>query len=344
MTRRGLVRYRGRGGLLGCCLLFAACGGTPQDPVAPQIEERAPVSAPVAPGESAEESRQTELPAAPPAPSLSTLTRPGSVLAGRELGMVITGVETGGPTRSLEVLEGQILAFLPQLQEVYEQERVHDAGLMGSIDVSMTIAPEGRVSDLRFPRTRVSSDKLVAAVFDRMRTWTFPPAEGRVQLRYTLLFVPPGVDQASILIWEKHLGSRLVVDRSGEGDAAVAAASLPEPGPPPAPKREAAATVKPAKRPTPPVPSRAPVESARRWESPTGWYRVIRSSALYAAPREAADIITQLRPGTRVQVVKVVDGEWLEVRSVSNRPPGFLRRSDARPLAEVGRSGEGSRF
>ncbi|MCS6924268.1 MAG: AgmX/PglI C-terminal domain-containing protein [Candidatus Binatia bacterium] len=260
--------------------------------------------------------------------------------------MVITGVETGGPTRSLEVLEEQILAFLPQLQEVYEQERLQDAGLMGSIDVSMTITPEGRVSDLRFPRTRVSSDKLVAAVFDRMRTWTFPPAEGRVQLRYTLLFVPPGVDRASIFMWEKHLGSRLVVDRGGEGAVPVTVASLPEPGQPPAAKKEAATPGKPAKRPPPPVPSRSRVESAQRWESPTvlGWYRVIRPSALYAAPRDAADIITQLRPGTRVQVVKVVNGEWLEVRSVSNRPPGFLRRSNARPVAEVGRPGEGSQF
>ncbi len=335
MARWGLGLYRGGAYLFVGCVLFAACEGSSQERAAPETEEIAAGPSPVA--SEGESQKVAEPPLAPP-------TSQGTVLAGRELGMVVTGMQTGGPNRSLEVLEGQLLAFLSQLQEVYERERAQDPELMGSLDVSLTITPEGTISDLRFPRTRVSSEKLVAAVFDRMRTWTFPPAEGRVQLRYTLLFVPPGIDHTSIFTWEKHLASRLVIDRSGEEHTAVVTAPVPEPVKSPAPKVVAAAPVKPVKRPTPPSPPRP--ETAKRREEPTvlGWYRVIRSSALYAAPRAAADIITQLRPGTRVRVVRVVNGEWLEVHSVSNRPPGFLRRSNAQPVAESSSARAGSQF
>lgn len=344
MTRWGFGRYRGGVGLLACCVLFTACGGSSQEPAPAETEEVSSAPPPAVPSSGGEEQSSESPPPAPPEPPPAPATSQGTVLAGRALGMVVTGVETGGASRSPEVLEGQILAFLPQLQEAYEHERAQDPGLMGSLDVSMTIEPEGTVSDLRFPRTRVSSEKLIAAVFDRMRTWTFPPADGRVQLRYTVLFVPPGIDHASIFTWEKHLGNRIVVDRSGEGRTPVATAPAPEPVKKPAPRVAAAAPAKPAKRPTPSAPPRT--ETARRPGDSTvlGWYRIVRPSALYAAPREAADIVAQLRPGTRVRVVGVVNGEWLEVRSVSNRPPGFLRRGNARPAAEVSRTRDGSQF
>src|SRR5207249_12206187 len=107
----------------------------------------------------------------------STLSARASVLAGKELGMVITGKGAGDSARSLDVLEQQVLSFLPQLQEIYDQEREQDPNLMGSLDVSLTIAPGGGVSDLRFPLRRVTDEELIAGVFDRMRAWSFPPAD-----------------------------------------------------------------------------------------------------------------------------------------------------------------------
>ena len=261
-------------------------------------------------------------PAAPSGALSPTLSSHASVLASKELGMVVTGKGAGEPGRSLGVLEQQVLSFLPQLQDIYDQEREQDPGLMGSLDVSLTIAPGGGVSDLRFPQRRVSNERLTTAVFDRMRAWSFPPAEEKAQLRFRLLFVPPGVDQASILTWEKQLGSRALVEGSEERRVATAL--------PPVAKKPSARTA-PAESPRP----RA-TETTRA--TVVGWYRVTSPTVVRAAPRDSASGVARLRPGTRVRVVGMAGGEWLEVRSVSNRPPGFLHRGDARPeRAEGGR-------
>jgi hypothetical protein len=236
----------------------------------------------------------------------------------KELGMTVTGKGSSEPSRSVKVLEQQLLAFLPQIQEVYDHEREQDPNLMGTMDVSLTIEPTGHVSDLRFPARRVSNERLVSAVFDRMRAWGFPPAEEQVQLRYRLLFVPPGVDVASILTWEKQLGGRTVEDRSEE--RRVTAVTTPE---------KVAAPEKKAVLTPPPAPAAASRQPEPSRSTATGWYRVTVPTALRAAPRSSSEVIAHLNRGTRVRVVGLVAGEWLEVHSVKNRRPGFLYQGDA---------------
>src|SRR5215831_980723 len=225
------VRRGGFAMLVALSVAAWGCGGSREEPSA------LPASMPGRPvAEAPPESNTGQ----PPAPSPSATSpeeshgSPGvalfshaSVLAGKELGMVITGKGAEDSVRSLDVLEQQVLSFLPQLQEVYDQEREQDPNLMGSLDVNLTIAPGGGVSDLRFPLRRVTDEKLIAAVFDRMRAWSFPPADKEVQLRFRLLFVPPGVDQASILTWEKQLGSRTLAERGEENRVATAANPTP---------------------------------------------------------------------------------------------------------------------
>jgi hypothetical protein len=321
-----------------CLITVLGCGSSQEEPPAADSNALSSSATEVV----RSEGRGEEAPAPPPSsdvpdvphespdPNLSASR--GAVLASKELGMVVTGTGAGSPGRSLDILEGQVLSFLPQLQELYDREREQDPGLMGSLEVSLMIEPRGEVSDLRFPLTRVSSEKLITAVFDRMRAWTFPPADAQVQLRYTLLFVPPGVDHASILTWEKNLGSRTVMDRSGESRTSVAAA----PKPAKKPSVAKAAAPQPARRPAPAESSRAKATDPARDSYIVGWYRVTRPATLYAAPRDASEVVARLRPGMRVRVVGMVAGEWLEVHSMSNRPPGFLRRGDARPESEDG--------
>ncbi|HEV8711449.1 MAG TPA: SH3 domain-containing protein, partial [Candidatus Binatia bacterium] len=308
-----------RGGLailfLSLIVVFG-CGGSREE--SPTTLATAPGRPPAEAPPPESEAGQTLVPSstslAPEEPhgSLSSaLSLRASVLAGKALGMVITGKGAEESARSLDVLEQQVLSFLPQLQEVYDQEREQDPNLMGSLDASMTIAPGGGVSDLRFPLRRVSSEKLIATVFDRMRAWGFPPADKEVQLRFRLLFVPPGVDQASILTWEKQLGSHALADHSGESRVATAAS--------PAPAKKVFPRIS-----SPVSPTSRTAEATR--VPVTGWYRVVSPTMLRAAPRDSAEVVTRLRPGTQVRVVGLVDGEWLEVRSVSNRPPGFLPR------------------
>jgi hypothetical protein len=285
----------------------------------------------------------------PQAPLTTPYRAQGIVLASSELGMVVTGIGAGTEGRSLEALEQQVMSFLAQLQEVYEQERIHDPEVMGNLDVKMTIEPNGTVSDLRFPLKRLSNEKLTAAVYDQMRAWIFPPAEASVDLRYRLLFVPPGIDEVSIAVWEKSLAGRMVVDRGEDSSPSPLATVTPL-------AAEQFPTETPsAKKPASGEERREPRDVASAKEASTHgdvrgvsdplpvrekkkppkfiptWYEVTRPSVLYATPNVTAEIITRLSPGKRVMVVNVVNGDWLEVRSVSGRPSGFLPRETARP-------------
>lgn len=316
-------------------LVLSSCGDTKTD----RTEGGSPTAA------------SSSSPSAPSTPSRAQ----GQVLAGRDLGMVVTGSGVEERTRSLDVLEHQLLSFLPQLQEVYDHERAEDPGLMGGLDVHITIEPSGAISDLRFPVKRVSSEKLTTAVYDHMRGWMFFPAESPVDLRYRLLFVPPGLEIASITVWEKQLAGRVVFER-GEGNAPPRPHTSPTPAPVVA--EQALPPVEPTSPTKQPVPSterrepsvvasvkespprKSDREDPRRTPTPEkkhvsksvpGWFAVTRPSVLYATPEVTAEIVTRLAPGNRVWVVRVINGDWLEVRSVKGRRPGFLPRETARP-------------
>jgi len=81
---------------------------------------------------------------------LKTAASVGRVVAGKNLGMIVSGAGSTAVTRSLEVLEQRVQSFLPHLQAVYEHERQKQPNLMGSVDAYLTIEPNGNVSDLRF--------------------------------------------------------------------------------------------------------------------------------------------------------------------------------------------------
>lgn len=321
------------GGILVILIAVVGCGGKNEPTPATESREKVEQTAKAEPAQSTSEVSLRDKAKAPAPPAR------GVVLAGKELGMTVGGEGAGRPERSLDVLEKEVLTLLPEVRDAYEREREQDPALMGSLDVSMVIEPNGKVSDLRFPVRRVSNDRLLPAVYDQMRAWTFPPAELPVEVRLTLLFVPPGIDGASILSWEKRLGSRPVIEKVEETLPTVVAttqekemtkeppqekgekvSSTTEMKPTTEKKRQVAAIA------TPPPQSRNTAPS-----DITGWYRVLYQTPLRSAPRSSAHVIAQLKRNTRVRVVKVIEGQWLEVRSVSDRPPGFLWWEDAAP-------------
>ena len=72
---------------------------------------------------------------------------------------------------------------------------------------------------------------------------------------------------------------------------------------------------------------------ARRAAEP-GVYETVRSTSVYAEPAASSRVLTQIGKGTRVTVVRSV-GEWLEVRSKHDNPPGFIRSDDAMFVARA---------
>lgn len=75
--------------------------------------------------------------------------------------------------------------------------------------------------------------------------------------------------------------------------------------------------------------------AARRTTVP-GAYETIRATSVYENPSSAARVISQIGPGTRINVVNST-GEWLEVRSKRGNPPGYVRSDDVRVIPRANR-------
>ena len=81
-----------------------------------------------------------------------------------------------------------------------------------------------------------------------------------------------------------------------------------------------------------PKPSARPVEPPpavpARPASEPGLYETVRATSVYEEPSGSARVLSQIDKGTRVTVVRSMNG-WLEVRSKQGNPPGFIRSDDA---------------
>jgi hypothetical protein len=59
-----------------------------------------------------------------------------------------------------------------------------------------------------------------------------------------------------------------------------------------------------------------------------GTYRITRSTQVYSEPSDTSELIANIKPGIKINVVDSRNG-WLEIRSKHGRPPGFVRQAAA---------------
>ncbi len=310
------------------------CRGSGQESATVQAEHQSTVSA-----RSTEKPKKSRIPGA-------VLTSP-AVFVGQGLGMTLTGPGESG--RSLAGLERTIQTFLPQLQAVYADELQHEPSLMGSLEVKLAIESNGTISDVRFFHMRLSGQRFKSAIFDHIRGWVFPQADKQVQLRSRLLFVPAGIDYTAILTWESYLNGQASSVEKGEplrivtapapvtnvptslpGSAVAGEESLEPPVVAAAPRLPRAPAIPELHGGLAQAES-APEEPAFDPYAQAGWYRVTRTTVLYRAPHDSSGVVARLHQGMRVQAVATLiergsGGEWLEIHSVTDRPPGFVRR------------------
>ncbi len=79
----------------------------------------------------------------------------------------------------------------------------------------------------------------------------------------------------------------------------------------------------------PPDPAPQPVPAPTRRAAEAGVYETIRATSVYEDPSVSSRVLSQIGPGTRINVVRS-NGDWLEVRSKQGNPPGFIRLDDAK--------------
>jgi hypothetical protein len=102
------------------------------------------------------------------------------------------------------------------------------------------------------------------------------------------------------------------------------------------PPQEEASRSKPEATPkNPPTSQRRPAAPAVASRRTAGTYQTVRDTSVYASPAASSRVVGNIPRGFKVNVVGST-GNWLEVRSATGKPPGFIRRSDALP--QVARS------
>ena len=91
-------------------------------------------------------------------------------------------------------------------------------------------------------------------------------------------------------------------------------------------------TVKPAAKEA--GPATKPPQPSRQETKVSGTYEITQPSRVYAAPTEFSQLIGDIAPGVKVNVVNARDG-WLEIHSKHGRPPGYIRtEAAARVIAQ----------
>ena len=118
--------------------------------------------------------------------------------------------------------------------------------------------------------------------------------------------------------------------------AGRSAEPVEEPPPMSPPATEVPRSKSEATRKTPPASAKRPSPSvASRRTAAAGTYETVRETSVYEEPSASSKVVASVPRGYKVEVLGST-GSWLEVRSRSGNPPGFIRRNDALPAARRG--------
>jgi hypothetical protein len=78
----------------------------------------------------------------------------------------------------------------------------------------------------------------------------------------------------------------------------------------------------------------APLPAPARSRAEPGVYETTRATSVYEDPSAGSRVVSQIRGGTRINVVGS-SGNWLQVQSRHGNPPGYVRSDDARLVARA---------
>jgi hypothetical protein len=87
-----------------------------------------------------------------------------------------------------EPIRRVVLAHRGALQACFELESRKDPGLGGSITVDWVIDANGSVSDARMAESTMHNQRVEGCVVNEVRSWRFPPSDGRSTVSYPFSF------------------------------------------------------------------------------------------------------------------------------------------------------------
>lgn len=193
------------------------------------------------------------------------------------------------------------------MRELYRREIAANAGLAGNIVLQFRVAPGGEVTQVREIAARLNDGDFRKAVIAQAGTWTFAELVGEnVEVTCALLFVHEGMDITTLVQWEKSL----------EASAVKTASARPTSAP-----VNTAAVATPAT----PVAQRAAVKTDGKE------FQIKYATSLRRDPNFSAPSLLTFTIGTKVTVLGR-QGDWLQVRSRTDGPTGFIRKEFVTPI------------
>ena len=260
-------------------------------------------------GESPKKSANASAPSQPQAQALKpvqamNLALGNMVFLAQELGFSIKTAKDA-PFESNKIAP-RIEGHLQRLRELYRQESGKNSGLVGSVLLQFNISQSGEVSQLKELSSRINDGEFKTAIIAEVAKWSFANiAPEDLTVTCPLLFVRQGMDITTLVLWEKSLADL------GEKAAPIRNTAIPVPVI--VAKTKPAVTVQPA-----------PNESQVKY-----------STSLRKEADFSSSSLTTLAAGTKVIVLNKA-GDWLEVRSSTNGPSGFVRKEFIKPLEVAG--------
>jgi len=202
------------------------------------------------------------------------------------------------------------------LRQLYRREIDKNPELVGSLILQINIDFSGQVHQVKEIKARLDDAEFRQIVADETRKWTFADVVSQpLTVQVPLLFVEEGMDITTLLRWESAL-------RAAQGKVVpVAAAQLEKTA-----RGKTAASVKSKAA----EGKRAPVTVKNEDEQG----RIKYAAALRKAPNFSAPVLTTFTIGTKVTVLNR-SNDWLEVRSRTDGPSGYLRKEFVTPIDVV---------
>lgn len=189
------------------------------------------------------------------------------------------------------------------IRELYRQEIARNESLAGVLVLQFRVSPAGDVSHMREQGGRLPDAEFRKSVGNHAETWSFPDlVTENLEVTCPLLFVHQGMDITTLVQWEKPFAPGAPAHAQGNSTAAA-----------------------PGGAKTPAQNGRATVRSEERQ------FQIKYAASLRRQPNFSAPTLLTFTIGTKVTVLSR-QGDWLEVRSRSDGPTGFIRKEFVTPI------------
>lgn len=239
------------------------------------------------------------------------------VFFAHDLGFAVKTAKDGphDPSKIAVRIENQ----LQDLREIYRQEVVHNASLVGGIMLQISIGPSGEVSQVKEISSLIADPEFRKSVVAEAYKWSFADIVSEpVIVSCPLLFVREGMDITTLVQWEKALGH--LMDKANPARATAAAKQ-------PVKAAEIASAAAPKPKPA------APINAAQTANTKTDakLFQIKYATSLRKDPNFSSNSLVTFTIGTKVVVINN-RGDWLEVKTTDDRYSGFIRKEFVTPI------------